>query len=100
MPRRCESVSIAHIFSSYERNIIRSVVASVGRRRSSPCPQCRRAPALPPCKGKRMSSYVLGFRDVDKTKIMVVGGKGANLGEASKLEGICVPNVLHFHRSL
>ena len=27
-----------------------------------------------------MSSYVLGFQDIDTTKIMVVGGKGANLG--------------------
>jgi len=39
-----------------------------------------------------MSSYVLGFRDIDKTKIMVVGGKGANLGEISKVEGIRVPD--------
>jgi phosphoenolpyruvate synthase/pyruvate phosphate dikinase len=39
-----------------------------------------------------MSSYVLGFQDIDKTKIMVVGGKGANLGEISKVEGIRVPD--------
>src|SRR3954451_22852243 len=39
-----------------------------------------------------MSSYVLGFQDVDKTKLMVVGGKGANLGELSKIEGIRVPD--------
>jgi rifampicin phosphotransferase len=39
-----------------------------------------------------MSSYVLGFQDIDKTKIMVVGGKGANLGELSKIEGILVPD--------
>jgi rifampicin phosphotransferase len=39
-----------------------------------------------------MSSYVLGFQDVDKTKLMVVGGKGANLGELSRIEGIQVPN--------
>src|SRR3984885_7672825 len=39
-----------------------------------------------------MSSYVLGFRDIDKTNIMMVGGKGANLGEISKLEGIRVPD--------
>ena len=43
-------------------------------------------------EGKRMSSYVLGFQDIDKTKIMVVGGKGANLGEISKVEGIRVPD--------
>jgi len=39
-----------------------------------------------------MSSYVLGFQDIDKTKLMVVGGKGANLGELSKIEGIHVPD--------
>jgi phosphoenolpyruvate synthase/pyruvate phosphate dikinase len=39
-----------------------------------------------------MSAYVLGFQDVDKTKIMVVGGKGANLGELTKIEGIHVPD--------
>jgi rifampicin phosphotransferase len=38
-----------------------------------------------------MSSYVLGFQDIDKTKLMVVGGKGANLGELSRIEGIRVP---------
>ena len=38
-----------------------------------------------------MSSCVLGFQDIDKTKIMVVGGKGLNVGEISKLEGIRVP---------
>ena len=38
-----------------------------------------------------MSSYVLGFQDIDKTKSMVVGGKGANLGELSRIEGIRVP---------
>src|SRR5262245_36525311 len=42
--------------------------------------------------GKNMSSSVLGFQDIDKTKLMVAGGKGANLGELSKLEGICVPD--------
>jgi phosphoenolpyruvate synthase/pyruvate phosphate dikinase len=39
-----------------------------------------------------MSSYVLGFEEIDKTTIMVVGGKGANLGEISKVEGIRVPD--------
>src|SRR3989441_7766748 len=39
-----------------------------------------------------MSSYVLGFQDIDKTKLMVVGGKGANVGELSKIEGIRVPD--------
>src|SRR5260370_7701164 len=39
-----------------------------------------------------MSSYVLGFQDIDKKKLMVVGGKGANLGELSKIEGIRVPD--------
>jgi pyruvate,water dikinase len=34
---------------------------------------------------------VLGFQDIDKTKLMLVGGKGANLGELSKIEGLWVP---------
>lgn len=42
--------------------------------------------------GRHMSSYVLGFKDIDKTKIMSVGGKGANLGELSMIEGIRVPD--------
>ncbi|GLV53904.1 putative phosphoenolpyruvate synthase [Dictyobacter sp. S3.2.2.5] len=39
-----------------------------------------------------MSSYVLGFQDIDKTKLMLVGGKGANLGELSRIAGIHVPD--------
>ncbi len=39
-----------------------------------------------------MSSYVFGFREIDKNKLMVVGGKGANLGERFKLEEIHVPD--------
>jgi pyruvate,water dikinase len=39
-----------------------------------------------------MSCYVLGFHDIDKTKLTVVGGKGANLGELSRIEGILVPD--------
>src|SRR5436190_21807313 len=42
--------------------------------------------------GKNMSSYVLSFQDIDKTKLMIVGGKGANLGELSRIEGIRVPD--------
>jgi len=36
-------------------------------------------------------SYVLGFREIDQTKIAMVGGKGANLGELSRIDGISVP---------
>ena len=39
-----------------------------------------------------MSPYVLGFPDIDKTTIMAVGGKGANLGKICKVEGIRVPD--------
>ena len=38
-----------------------------------------------------MNSYVLGFQEIDKTKLAMVGGKGANLGELSRIEGIRVP---------
>ncbi|MBD3557593.1 phosphoenolpyruvate synthase [Planktothrix sp. FACHB-1355] len=39
-----------------------------------------------------MSYYVFGFQDIDQTKIMLVGGKGACLGELSRIEGILVPD--------
>ncbi|MEV5035441.1 phosphoenolpyruvate synthase [Peribacillus frigoritolerans] len=38
-----------------------------------------------------MKPYVLEFREIDKTKQMVVGSKGMNLGECSKIDGIRVP---------
>ncbi len=36
--------------------------------------------------------YVLGFDEIDRTQIAVVGGKGAHLGELSRIDGICVPD--------
>src|SRR3990172_5922146 len=39
----------------------------------------------------RMGSYVLGFQEIDQTQVAVVGGKGAHLGELSRIEGIRVP---------
>jgi phosphoenolpyruvate synthase/pyruvate phosphate dikinase len=38
-----------------------------------------------------MRSYVLGLQDVDITNIAIVGGKGANLGEVVRIEGVHVP---------
>ncbi|GIP26443.1 putative phosphoenolpyruvate synthase [Paenibacillus sp. J23TS9] len=38
-----------------------------------------------------MSSLVLGFQEIEKTQHLLVGGKGFNLGECSKIEGIQVP---------
>ncbi|WP_433364211.1 rifamycin-inactivating phosphotransferase [Actinoplanes sp. CA-142083] len=35
--------------------------------------------------------YVLDLRDVDQTQVALVGGKGANLGELSRVEGVRVP---------
>src|SRR4051794_19482683 len=35
--------------------------------------------------------YVLGFQELDETQVAVVGGKGAQLGELSRIEGIRVP---------
>src|SRR4030095_9156487 len=39
-----------------------------------------------------MSSYTLSFLEIDKAKLTMVGGKAANLGELSKIEGIQVPD--------
>jgi rifampicin phosphotransferase len=36
--------------------------------------------------------YVLGLREIDRTQLAVVGGKGAHLGELSRIEGIDVPD--------
>ena len=38
-----------------------------------------------------MGSYVLGFQEIDQTQVAVVGGKGAHLGELSRIDGIRVP---------
>ena len=38
-----------------------------------------------------MSNEVVGFHEIDRTKIMLVGGKGAQLGELSRIEGVRVP---------
>lgn len=38
-----------------------------------------------------MDSYVLSFEEIDGTQLPAVGGKGAHLGELSRIEGIHVP---------
>src|SRR5947209_2390395 len=38
-----------------------------------------------------MGSNVLGFEEIDQTEVARVGGKGAHLGELSRIEGIRVP---------
>ncbi|UFS93516.1 rifamycin-inactivating phosphotransferase [Nocardia huaxiensis] len=37
-------------------------------------------------------AFVLRFGEIDRTQIAVVGGKGANLGELSRIEGVAVPD--------
>lgn len=38
-----------------------------------------------------MNTYTRCFQEIDRSALMVVGGKGAHLGELSKIEGIRVP---------
>jgi rifampicin phosphotransferase len=38
-----------------------------------------------------MGTYLLDLREIDKTQVAVVGGKGANLGELARIDGIRVP---------
>src|SRR5260370_8401222 len=40
---------------------------------------------------ERMGCYVLGFQEIDQTQVAVVGGKGAHLGELSRIDGLRVP---------
>ena len=42
-------------------------------------------------RGVRGIGYVLGLQEIDETQVAVVGGKGAHLGELSRIEGIRVP---------
>ena len=37
------------------------------------------------------TDYVLGFEEIDQTQVAVVGGKGAQLGELSRIDGVRVP---------
>src|SRR2546429_4368338 len=38
-----------------------------------------------------MDSYVMDLREIDQTQVEVVGGKGAHLGELSRIQGVRVP---------
>ena len=38
-----------------------------------------------------MARYILDFEEIDRTQVAEVGGKGANLGELSRIEGVQVP---------
>src|SRR5215204_579640 len=38
-----------------------------------------------------MGCFVLGFQEIDQTQVAAVGGKGAHLGELSRIEGLRVP---------
>ena len=38
-----------------------------------------------------MGCYVWEFSEIDQTQVAIVGGKGANLGELSRIEGVRVP---------
>ncbi len=37
-------------------------------------------------------AYVLDFGDIDRTQVETVGGKGANLGELARVDGVAVPD--------
>jgi phosphoenolpyruvate synthase/pyruvate phosphate dikinase len=37
------------------------------------------------------TDYVLGFGEIDQTQVAVVGGKGAQLGKLSRIDGVRVP---------
>lgn len=37
-------------------------------------------------------AYVLDFGDIDRNQVAIVGGKGANLGELARVDGVAVPD--------
>ncbi|ONI74714.1 phosphoenolpyruvate synthase [Actinosynnema sp. ALI-1.44] len=36
-------------------------------------------------------AHVLGFQEIDQSQVAIVGGKGAHLGELSRIDGVSVP---------
>jgi rifampicin phosphotransferase len=50
-----------------------------------------RPPQPEPTGEEPRMGHVLGFDEIDRTQIAVVGGKGAHLGELSRIDGIRVP---------
>src|SRR6266542_5395078 len=56
---------------------------------------CGKAWGMPqssrPTERMRSEMHVLSFQEIDRTQVAVVGGKGAHLGELSRIEGIHVP---------
>jgi rifampicin phosphotransferase len=67
----------------------------------APCPShFEHMPETGPCDKPRVMphslvmtkhSLVLAFEEIDQTQVTLVGGKGAHLGELSRLEGVRVP---------
>lgn len=47
---------------------------------------------LTPQKTQHMSTYLIDFRELDRSKLMLAGGKGANLGELATIKDIQVPD--------
>jgi phosphoenolpyruvate synthase/pyruvate phosphate dikinase len=43
-------------------------------------------------KNTTFTPYVISFQEIDRSKFFAVGGKGANLGELSRIAGIQVPD--------
>ena len=44
--------------------------------------------------------YVLDLEELDAAQVALAGGKGANLGELSRIEGVRVPGLLRDHGCL
>ena len=40
---------------------------------------------------RRMGGYVLGLHEIDRTQVALAGGKGAHLGELTRIDGVRVP---------
>jgi pyruvate,water dikinase len=47
---------------------------------------------IEPVRGEPIAHDVVRFHEVDQTQVALVGGKGAHLGELSRIEGVRVPD--------
>src|SRR5580704_5552534 len=67
------------------------LATGVDRTRPHDRPQGTRTPVGVSRESGEMGGHVLGFGEIDRTQVAIVGGKGAQLGELCRIEGIHVP---------
>src|SRR5690606_30707351 len=90
----CSPLPVSAYNPSGDLRQARAVVADLrAEKRRAPGPVPAAGVACPPARGGTpMPPFVLRFDEVDRAQIALVGGKGAHLGELTRIEGVRVPS--------